>query len=352
MIRYVKQDGTQSEPQSSTEICMKAEDIVGLHTLLEENQISVWIDGGWGVDALLGEQTRPHSDVDIVIKHKDVPKLRELLEALGYEDRERDDTSAWNFVLGDNAGHEVDVHAITFDDEGNGLYGPKEKGVMYPAASLTGTGTVNGHAVKCISAEYLVKFHTGYELDENDYRDVSALCERFGIDYPHDLLQRWEPLHGADVHDLPDVVTLVRQMVHETIDLLARLQRRQHLLVRFGERAHRLVPRPVADLDRLFPVPAIHFVPGWLVARQRAQRVILPEHDMGDNLPDGMAVGLRPPGRLPGVEPGHRAVPRRIPYAVLPGFLPHPHDRFPIHGFSLHMPYIVWYNDYTGYGNP
>lgn len=184
MIRHVKQDGTQSEPQSSAEICMKAEDIVGLHTLLEENQISVWIDGGWGVDALLGEQTRPHSDVDIVIKHKDVPKLRKLLGALGYEDRERDDTSAWNFVLGDNAGHEVDVHAITFDDEGNGLYGPKEKGVMYPAASLTGTGTVNGHAVRCISAEYLVKFHTGYELDENDYRDVSALCARFGIDYP------------------------------------------------------------------------------------------------------------------------------------------------------------------------
>jgi lincosamide nucleotidyltransferase A/C/D/E len=38
--------------------------------------------------------------------------------------------------------------------------------------------------VKCISPEWMVKFHAGYELDGNDYRDVSALCERFGIALP------------------------------------------------------------------------------------------------------------------------------------------------------------------------
>ena len=163
---------------------MRSEDVFELLQQLHQNGISVWLDGGWGVDALLGEQTRPHADADIVIQHKDVPKLRELLKARGYTDIKRSDTSAWNFVLGDNSGHEVDVHAITFDDEGNGLYGPKEKGVMYPAASLTGTGTVQGHAVKCVSAEYLVKFHTGYELDENDFKDVYALHKRFGIALP------------------------------------------------------------------------------------------------------------------------------------------------------------------------
>jgi len=30
----------------------------------------------------------------------------------------------------------------------------------------------------------MVKFHSSYELDENDYRDVSALCERFHIALP------------------------------------------------------------------------------------------------------------------------------------------------------------------------
>jgi hypothetical protein len=30
----------------------------------------------------------------------------------------------------------------------------------------------------------MVKFHSGYELRDKDFKDVSALCDRFGIDYP------------------------------------------------------------------------------------------------------------------------------------------------------------------------
>lgn len=165
---------------------MNITDVIDLYTQLNNLGIEVWLDGGWGVDALLGEQTRPHADVDIVVQHKDVPKLCELLEMQGYRDVPRDDTSVWNFVLGDNNGHLVDVHAVTLDAEGNGLYGPAEKGVMYPAGSLTGIGVVNGHTVKCISAEYMAKFHTGYKLRESDFKDVSALCARFGIDYPEE----------------------------------------------------------------------------------------------------------------------------------------------------------------------
>ena len=165
---------------------MTAEDVIDLYTKLGNLGVEIWIDGGWGVDALLGRQTRPHADLDIVIQQRDVPKLRELLEAEGYEDVERDDTSPWNFVLGDHSGHEVDVHVIVFDPDGNGLYGRPERGVMYPAASLTGTGTINGHRVRCISAEYMVRFHTAYEPHDTDFRDVSALCERFGIPYPEE----------------------------------------------------------------------------------------------------------------------------------------------------------------------
>jgi len=49
---------------------------------------------------------------------------------------------------------------------------------------LTGTGSINGHRVNCISPEWLVRFHTGYTLDENDFHDVRALCQRFGIQMP------------------------------------------------------------------------------------------------------------------------------------------------------------------------
>ena len=32
----------------------------------------------------------------------------------------------------------------------------------------------------------MVKFHTGYKLRETDFKDVSALCARFGTDYPEE----------------------------------------------------------------------------------------------------------------------------------------------------------------------
>ncbi len=78
------------EPQSDEE--MSADAVVQLLQLFEQHGIEVVVDGGWGVDALLGEQTRFHADVDIALEHKDVPKLRALLEARGYKDVPRDDT--------------------------------------------------------------------------------------------------------------------------------------------------------------------------------------------------------------------------------------------------------------------
>jgi lincosamide nucleotidyltransferase A/C/D/E len=158
---------------------MKAEEVLELLGVFEEAGLNVCIDGGWGVDALLGEQTRPHGDLDIALPHAEVPNLRALLEARGYKDVPRDDTWECNFVLGDDSGHEVDVHSYIFDAIGNNVYG-----VNYPVESLTGSGTINGHLVKCISAEWMVKFHTGYPLDEDDFRDVYALHERFGIALP------------------------------------------------------------------------------------------------------------------------------------------------------------------------
>ena len=158
---------------------MTADDVIAFVQLLTQHHIGVIIDGGWGVDALLGEQTRLHSDLDIAVEHKDVPQIRALLEARGYVDVPRDDTRDCNFVLGDEEGHLVDFHSYTFDAEGNNVYG-----VEYPYESLSGTGSINGYPVKCIPPEWMVKFHTGYPLDENDYHDVKLLCQRFGIELP------------------------------------------------------------------------------------------------------------------------------------------------------------------------
>ena len=168
---------------------MTASDVIDLYIELNNVGIKIWIDGGWGVDTLLGEQMRIHEDIDIVIQKKDLLKFHKILKGQGYKDIKQIDTSSWNFVLGDDKGHKVDVHVIVFDVEGNGIYGPLRKGNMYPVASLSGMGAINGHTVKCISPEYMVKFHTGYKLRNSDFQDVLALCERFNIDCPKEYTQ-------------------------------------------------------------------------------------------------------------------------------------------------------------------
>ncbi len=159
-------------------------DVLELCDSMDAHGILYWLDGGWAVDGLLGKQTRPHADVDIVIQQMDVPLLRQLLEFNGYEDVYRPDTRPWNFVMGDKLGREIDFHAVLFDASGNGLYGPPEKGVIYPAEALTGSARIGNKSISCISPQSLVKFHAGYQPDENDFKDVSAICVEFGIELP------------------------------------------------------------------------------------------------------------------------------------------------------------------------
>ena len=168
---------------------MKATDVINLYEIGRENGLTLWIDGGWGVDALLGYQSRLHKDLDIAIQEKDVPKLRELLQGKGYREIKLDSARPHNFVLGDEQGREIDIHVIVLDASGNGIYGPVGNGELYPAGSLTGTGVIAGTQVQCISPEWMVKFHSGYELTEKDFRDVAALCEKFGIQLPEEYLK-------------------------------------------------------------------------------------------------------------------------------------------------------------------
>lgn len=156
-----------------------AADVVAFVELLRTHGIEVCLDGGWGVDALLGWQSRPHADLDIALEHRHVPTVRALLEEGGYRDVPRDDTRDCNFVMGDDMGRLIDFHTYTFDENGKLTFG-----LDYPPESLTGSGTVDGVPVRCITSEWLVKFHSGYELDEGDYHDVRLLCEKFGIPLP------------------------------------------------------------------------------------------------------------------------------------------------------------------------
>jgi lincosamide nucleotidyltransferase A/C/D/E len=172
---------------------MRPNDVVAIYNDLMSIGVPIWIDGGWAVDALLGEQTRPHADLDIALELRHLAQSVAYLSDKGYRPVDRDDYRPWNFVLGDQHGNEVDIHLIEIDAAGNGIYGPLENGEMYPAGSLLGHGTSAGQVVRCIAAAFLVHFHTGYPLGDTDIHDVTALCSRFGIPLPEEyrrLLER------------------------------------------------------------------------------------------------------------------------------------------------------------------
>jgi lincosamide nucleotidyltransferase A/C/D/E len=158
----------------------EARDVLEIVGALASAGIASWLDGGWGVDALLGEQTRSHQDVDLVVELRHVPLMREILAGYGFELIEGVPES--NFVLRDGRDREVDVHPVRFDDAGNGIYRMEDGGDwVYTAAGFGGHGTVDGHRVKCLTPEMQMVGHAGgYAPHETDVHDMRLLHERFG----------------------------------------------------------------------------------------------------------------------------------------------------------------------------
>ena len=172
-----------------------ARDVIEVLDALDDAGVDAWLDGGWGVDALLGEQTRPHNDVDLVVRVSDVPAMREALATPGFDLHHGDPAS--NFVLRDDTGREIDVHPVRFDDDGNGVY-RMENGEdwIYPAVGFAGTGTVEGREVLCLTPDIQMLCHAGgYEPADTDFHDMLLLNERFGTRLvpPYDQPRQADP---------------------------------------------------------------------------------------------------------------------------------------------------------------
>src|SRR5690242_10185084 len=163
---------------------MDAERVLDVLGHLRAVDIPSWLDGGWAVDALLGEQTREHDDLDLVTRLADSARIEDALRqrgyVLGYGGPPR------SFELVDDEGHQVDIHPASFTPQGDGLY-RTESGLdwIYPASGFTGTGRILGREVPSLTPEVVVVNHaTGYALDEAHQRDVLALAERYDLPVP------------------------------------------------------------------------------------------------------------------------------------------------------------------------
>lgn len=61
---------------------------------------------------------------------------------------------------------------------------------MYPTESLTGSGTIDGHTVRCISPKYMIEFLAPWlsKHPEKYLNAISALCEKFNIELPKEYI--------------------------------------------------------------------------------------------------------------------------------------------------------------------
>lgn len=172
---------------------MDASTVRRLVAQLEQAGIPVWLDGGWGVDALLGRETRPHHDLDVIVRVSDVPKALELLQPANFIVREGSIPHA--FVLAGPSGDELDFHTVTFQSDGTAVH-RMDNGSdwVFPADAFTGVGTVDGASVQCLSAVTQVRCHAqGYAPSEKDFRDMELLQQAFGVKLPPLLLRPTRP---------------------------------------------------------------------------------------------------------------------------------------------------------------
>jgi lincosamide nucleotidyltransferase A/C/D/E len=167
---------------------LTARDVIEVLDWLEAVGVAVWVDGGWGVDALVRKETRDHADLDLALDSNQLDVARRALEEHGlHHDGSREPGLPARLVMRDGRGREVDLHPLAFDAAGDGWQQLASSGMawgLYPADDLRATGAIGARPVRCLGPHLQLRFRLGYEWSERDVHDVRLLVERFGVPTP------------------------------------------------------------------------------------------------------------------------------------------------------------------------
>jgi lincosamide nucleotidyltransferase A/C/D/E len=153
--------------------------VLSVLDLLAATGVAGWVGGGWGVDALVGRQTRRHHDLDLVISDSD-EEYRRLAEALAREGFRPDEPElspglpmplrcAWH----NDDGHTIEILPVA-------LHGPPFHAVPADGQPASGaapfaSGLIDGRPVPCLSAAFQLAMHEGYPPRDTDARDIGLL---------------------------------------------------------------------------------------------------------------------------------------------------------------------------------
>jgi lincosamide nucleotidyltransferase A/C/D/E len=159
---------------------MNAADVLLLLSALDDESVHYWLDGGWGVDCLLGEETRKHSDLDFVVARHNLVSAQALLESRGFKViRDWLPTAiAWR----DQHGREVDLHLVDTTADGGGDQVLLDGTTWHYASPVS--GSIKGETTTCASPEDPLLMHQDYEPRPVDFHDVRRIAERLGLPLP------------------------------------------------------------------------------------------------------------------------------------------------------------------------
>ena len=78
--------------------------------LAADAEIKIFLDGGWGVDALIGYETRRHNDIDIFVEKKDYDKFIQIIKNNGFYEIKMEYTTPSHTVWEDLKKRIIDLH--------------------------------------------------------------------------------------------------------------------------------------------------------------------------------------------------------------------------------------------------
>jgi GrpB-like predicted nucleotidyltransferase (UPF0157 family) len=157
-------------------------DVLEILDRLDAAGVEWWVDGGWGVDALLGYETRPHDDLDFAVRAEGIERLGAIFPEFKHVDQFEWPSA---YVLQDERGRRLDFHPLELDEHGDGwqpqLGGPPAR---WPRDALQARGAIGGREVRCTSPEFQVEAHLYDGYDDVDWAAVASLCDHFGLPLP------------------------------------------------------------------------------------------------------------------------------------------------------------------------
>jgi lincosamide nucleotidyltransferase A/C/D/E len=164
-------DSVGGYPQSMAQ--MRRENVIEVLAALDAGGIEYWLVGGWGIDALVGRETRTHRDLDLGVSLDDVARIETLLPQF-----RRDSEEEWPgfLLLKDERGRAVDLLLVE-RSQGGQLWQQFAGGrrVSHAESETRATGYIGGRSVRCASVALQREHHNHPDATDQDRIDIEML---------------------------------------------------------------------------------------------------------------------------------------------------------------------------------